>query len=233
MIASRISLRTEFAILLFGRPSFVLCVSHHCRRFYRLLSYYLSSYFSRPFFPSNLLSALVALAQVMTRLKYDFLGRPRTTEQNSFAVMSSIIIMWVTLNAAIFAAYNFKWSQRLELSVADIIALVFVNVAMWAFCVYATSATRASIREKYMIREHRFYDLEDCCCATFAMPLTICQMARHTADYTRYEAKCCTETGLEEGAELPSTGSNKSVSNYFCADQPTGEYWCADDKDLV
>lgn len=175
----------------------------------------------------------MSLGQVMTRLKYDFLGRPRTEDHSSFAVMSSIVIMWITLNAAIFAAYNFKWSQRMELSVADIIALVFVNVAMWAFAIYATASTRSSIREKYMIREHRFYDLEDFCCATFAMPCTISQMARHTADYTKYEAACCTETGLEEGADLPKTGSNVSATNYFCADSPTGEYWCADEKDLV
>lgn len=169
----------------------------------------------------------------MTRLKYDFLGRPRTKDQSSFAVMTSILIMWITLNVAIFAAYNFKWSQHMELSVADISALVFVNLIMWIFAVYATSSTRASIREKYMIREHRCYDLEDCCCATFAMPCAIGQMARHTADYTRHEAACCTETGLDPGAELPNTGSNVSASHYFCTDDPTGEYWCADDKDLV
>jgi Cys-rich protein (TIGR01571 family) len=166
----------------------------------------------------------------MTRLKYDFLGRPRSKDASPFAVMSSVIVMWITLNAAIIGAYSFKWSLHLELSVADVCALVFVNVAMWVFSVYATSATRASIREKYMIREHRFYDLEDFCCATFAMPFTICQMARHTADYTRHQAACCTETGLEEGADLPNTGSNVSGSNYFCGDAPpTTEYWRADD----
>jgi len=169
----------------------------------------------------------------MTRLKYDFLGRPRSKDASPFAVMTSIVIMWGTLNIAIFAAYNFKWSQGMELSIADMCALVFVNVAMWAFSIYATTATRASIREKYMIQEHRCYDLEDFFCATFVMPCTICQMARHTADYTRHEAVCCTETGLEDGAPLPNTGSNVSDSNYFCAEAQHSEYWCADDKDLV
>jgi Cys-rich protein (TIGR01571 family) len=141
--------------------------------------------------------------------------------------------MWLTLNVAIFVAYNFKWSQRIELSIADICALAFVNVAMLMYAIYATSSTRASIREKYMIREHRCYDLEDCICATFCMPCTICQMARHTADYTKYEAACCTETGLDEGAALPNTGSNVSDTNYFCTEAQEGEYWCADERDLV
>lgn len=170
----------------------------------------------------------------MTRLKYDFLGRPRTKDASTFPVMSSIIVMYFTLNIAIVVAYNIKWSQGFELSVADISALAFVNVAMLAFSIYATSATRASIRDKYMIREHRCYDVEDCCCATFCMPCTICQMSRHTTDYTRHEAKCCTETGLEEGAELPNTGSNVSRTNYFCGENEGGEqYWCADERDLV
>lgn len=169
----------------------------------------------------------------MTRLKYDFLGRPRSKDASPFPVMSSIIVMWITLNIAIFVAYNFKWSQGFELSVADICASALVNVAMLAFAIYATSATRGSIREKYMIREHRCYDVEDCCCATFCMPCTICQMARHTTDYTRYEASCCTETGLEPGADLPNTGSNLSKSNYFCAENEDGAHWCSDDRDLV
>ena len=121
----------------------------------------------------------------------------------------------------------------MELSVADICAVVLVNVAMVAFAIYSTAATRAAIREKYMIREQRCYDLEDFVCATFCMPFTICQMARHTADYTKHEAKCCTETGLEEGADLPNTGSNVSKSNYFCADNEGEKYWCADERDLV
>ena len=86
----------------------------------------------------------------------------------------------------------------MELTVADQGALAFVNIAYLLFVVYVTSATRGSLREKYYIRESRFHDLEDCCCATFCLPCSVCQMARHTADYDEYEGVCCNDTGLPD-----------------------------------
>lgn len=166
----------------------------------------------------------------MTRLRFDFLGRRQRTDKSTFAVMQSVIIMWLTLNLAIFGAFNYKWSQRIELSVADYCALVLVNLTYLVYAIVAAASTRSALREKYIIREHRFYDLEDCCCATFCLPCTICQMARHTANYAKYEAACCSETGLEDENELPHTGSEHSGSNYFCANKTRSgrSYFCAD-----
>jgi Cys-rich protein (TIGR01571 family) len=155
----------------------------------------------------------------MTRVKLDFIGRRQAKDKHPFAVMSSIVIMWGMMNLAIFAAFNYKWSQRIELSVADFCALGLINLSVLVFGMYATASTRASLREKFMIREHRCYDLEDCCCGTFCMPCTICQMSRHTVDFKLYEAACCTETGLEEGSDIPGTGSDLSGTKYFCADK--------------
>lgn len=165
----------------------------------------------------------------MNRLRLDFLGRRRAKDKHTFAVMSSIVIMWGMMNLAIFAAFNYKWSQRIELSVADYCALGLINLSVLVFVMYATASTRATIREKYLIREHRCYDLEDCCCGTFCMPCTICQMARHTVDFKLYEAACCSETGLEEGSDIPHTGSEQSGTNYFCADDRSATgYFCKD-----
>ena len=155
----------------------------------------------------------------MTRLRLDICGRRQPKDKNPFAVMSSIIIMWGMMNLAIFAAFNYKWSQRIELSVADYCALGLINLSVLVFAMYATASTRATIREKFLIREHRCFDLEDCCCGTFCMPCTICQMSRHTVDFKLYEAACCTETGLEEGSDIPNTGSDLSGTNYFCANE--------------
>ena len=166
-----------------------------------------------------LLFGTVTLGQVMNRMKFDYLGRAHATGKPTYAVMWSIIIMWLMLNTLIFGAFNLKWSQRLELSPADVIAVVLVNGLMLVFAIYATSSTRASLREKYMIREHRFYGVEDCCCATFCMPCTICQMARHTTDYSKYEAVCCSETGLDEDIDVTKIAATDSETNYFCADQ--------------
>lgn len=148
---------------------------------------------------------LAILGQIMTRVGFDFLGRPsRDNGINGPNTLFSILCFWVFVNLALFSAYNFKWSQGMELSMADLGALAFVNVSYLLFVVYLASATRGSLREKYYIRESRFHDLEDCCCATFCLPCTVCQMARHTADYEEYEGVCCNDTGLPDAYESPT-----------------------------
>ena len=103
----------------------------------------------------------------------------------------------------------------MELSVADMGSLAFVNVSYVLFVVYLTSATRGSLREKYYIRESRFHDLEDCCCATFCLPCAVCQMARHTGNYDEYEGVCCNDTGLPDSYVATSTEPNKPAGSYI------------------
>ena len=143
---------------------------------------------------------LLALSQVMTRLNYDFLGRPTNGKPatTAWCTMWSILIFLVTMNGLIYTAYCYKWKQNTPLSTADHAAIIILNAYALIYAIYSTASTRASLREKYMIREHRFFDLEDCCCATFCMPCTICQMARHTAHYDEIDAACCKSTGLSE-----------------------------------
>lgn len=57
--------------------------------------------------------------------------------------------------------------------------------------------TRKYIRTKYQIPENSCQGCEDCCCSFWCGPCTICQIGRHTADYSRYSASCCSETGLD------------------------------------
>jgi PLAC8 family len=52
---------------------------------------------------------------------------------------------------------------------------------------------RAYVRHKYRIRGT---GCEDCCCGA---PCVICHTARHTADYKKYSADLCSETGLAAG----------------------------------
>lgn len=162
---------------------------------------------------TTLCCPLLTLGQIMSRVSFDFLGRPLAKgDSSTFGVMGSIVTMWVLVNLFVIGAYNYKWSQHLTLSTADIAALGFVNVVMLVYAIYAVAATRSSIREKFMIREQRCYDLEDCCCATFCMPCTVCQMARHTADYNRQEAVCFSSTGLPDDA---SSSADTSSGNFL------------------
>jgi Cys-rich protein (TIGR01571 family) len=57
--------------------------------------------------------------------------------------------------------------------------------------------TRMYIRNIYSIPGNC---CKDCCAAFWCSMCTVCQMARHTADYYAYDAACCTETGLPDHA---------------------------------
>jgi Cys-rich protein (TIGR01571 family) len=143
---------------------------------------------------------LPALGQIMTRVGLDFMGNPvgAATKKGGitpWGVMGLVVLFWTIMNLAVFGAFNYKWSRGMELSLADWASLAVVNAAGILFTIYAVASTRASVREKYLIRESRFLDLEDCCCATFCMPCTICQMSRHTASYNDHVGICCSARG--------------------------------------
>lgn len=106
------------------------------------------------------------------------------------------------MNVALYAGYNLKWGRGLDLTVADYTAIALINVAMYGFTVFVAQATRSSLREKFMIREQRCYDLEDIFCASVCLPCTVAQMSRHTANYDDYEAVCCSKSGLPDGVRV-------------------------------
>lgn len=139
---------------------------------------------------------LLALGQIMTRVGLDFMGNPVVAGNiTPWGVMGFVVVFWTIMNLAVFGAFNYKWSRGMELSDADWASLFVVNAAGIMFTIYAVASTRASVREKYLIRESRFLDLEDCCCATLCMPCTICQMSRHTASYNDHDGICCNAIG--------------------------------------
>ena len=70
----------------------------------------------------------------MTRVGFDFLGRPTLDNSaNGPNTLWTILCFWIFVNLALFSAYNFKWSQGMELSMADLGALAFVNVSYLLF----------------------------------------------------------------------------------------------------
>jgi Cys-rich protein (TIGR01571 family) len=153
---------------------------------------------------------LVALAQIMTRLGFDFLGHPnpnvpRNGPWSTWEMMRLIISFWVFLNTVIMFGLGIKLVADLGISGADLTSLIMVNLVMFFYAAYATYSTRGSFREKYHIPEHRFIDVEDCLCATCCMPCTICQMGRHTVSYNEHQGACCTNTGIRDGVEERET----------------------------
>ncbi|GAX23476.1 hypothetical protein FisN_14Hh354 [Fistulifera solaris] len=150
---------------------------------------------------NSILCPLVALAQVQYRANLDFLGRPNLfygTAPNR-AMMVTIILFWIVINAMLLVGYNIKWSQNMDLTIADWTSLAVINGAYLCFIVFVTQSTRSSLRDKYLIREQACSDLEDLCCAACCLPCSISQMSRHTGNYDEYEAVCCSRTGLPDG----------------------------------
>ena len=76
----------------------------------------------------------------------------------------------------------------------------------WAFYIFLfvlMCKTRVYIRNKYNIRnKHCQGSCEDVCCVFWCGCCTVAQMARHTADYETYAARCCSETGLPHNVRL-------------------------------
>jgi Cys-rich protein (TIGR01571 family) len=75
-----------------------------------------------------------------------------------------------------------------------------ISLAYGIFILVIVIRTRTHIRNLYSIPEQHCTGCEDFCCALWCSPCTVCQMARHTADYHQYKASCCTETGLDASA---------------------------------
>jgi Cys-rich protein (TIGR01571 family) len=77
------------------------------------------------------------------------------------------------------------------------------GVAYGVFFLIVATLTRACIRRKYNIPESCCGPCDDFCCSFWCGTCSVCQMARHTADYANYPAACCSETGcLLGGPEL-------------------------------
>jgi len=155
-------------------------------------------------------SFVVALGQVQTRVGFDYLGgqaslgpdgQPLQKITNR-AVMSLMILSWLSMNGLVYLSYTWKWDQAMELTMADLGALGVVNVAMYIFIVFVAQATRGGLREKFMIREQRCSDLEDITVAGVCLPCTVSQMMRHTGNYDDYEGVCCSKTGLPDGVRV-------------------------------
>lgn len=123
----------------------------------------------------------VALAQVMSRLKVNWRGKP-TTEENSKST-HTLLFHWTL------------WVYLLTIC-APSLGLV-LGFALASFMIVAVWHVRSSLRERYAINEHRCRGCEDIACSVFCNVCSIMQMSRHTARYSKdRNAACFTTSGL-------------------------------------
>jgi Cys-rich protein (TIGR01571 family) len=124
----------------------------------------------------------IALGQLMTRLNLNACGKPASTRLRGLT-SPFFVMIFLTLCFPVFA--------RLPGSTLGLLIYIMV----------IHTRTRNGLRRKYKIGTSYGW-LGDCCCAFWCFPCSVCQMARHTADYRhRHRARRCTETGLDEDVE--------------------------------
>ena len=87
-----------------------------------------------------------------------------------------------------------KWALRLD-RVRESLTLLYS-----IFILVIMTRVRAHIRQKYQIPEQSCNGCEDFCCSLWCSACTVCQMARHTADYKAHPASMCSDTGLDASA---------------------------------
>jgi Cys-rich protein (TIGR01571 family) len=160
-----------------------------------------------------------ALAQVMQRLNLNWLANPiQGVLPNTFFTIFCLTAAFWVCDYILFIAVDDVLPQDNSTNpygtnttnpTGDIPTSFYVlyfleNALGFAFFLYVliiTIKTRSYIRKKYAIRAQNCDEsIEDCCCSFWCHGCTVCQMARHTANYDTYSAKCCSSTGLGPNA---------------------------------
>ena len=160
----------------------------------------------------------LALGQILTRLKLDWLASPlpKSTDNKqviwtAFRVLLLVFVGYQFLDTFFyyltFDSIQGKYDPEQDQVVYPDVVPAWANAidafrealttAYMLFMLFITIRTRSAIRSKYVIPQKKCVGCEDFCCSLFCCGCTICQMARHTADYNKYSSSCCTETGLD------------------------------------
>lgn len=144
---------------------------------------------------------LIAVGQIMSRNHLTWFGdygyRFQTTSIHTNMMM--LVLFWGILNIIFLFVIGVTLQRGHLPHYFDYVALALVNIGMLVFSIIAVGKTRTGIRARYHIPTSLPCSnglAEDYLCATFCMPCTICQMGRHSADFDRYRAVCCSGTGL-------------------------------------
>ncbi|KAL3756088.1 hypothetical protein ACHAWU_009390 [Discostella pseudostelligera] len=178
--------------------------------------------FFHPHFWNACYCPLVLAGQIMHRLRLTWLGNEGSiaeTASNSCTLLSITVVyfvLYVILFLVSFAFIDVDENGNV-LSVSSG-AVTLAHLRSWlaiifrVFILITVARTRWRIRSKYSIPEKNCRGCEDCCCAFWCTCCTLSQMARHTADYETYAARCCSETGLSSTTLLNGSETELPVN---------------------
>ncbi|KAL7548879.1 hypothetical protein ACHAWF_012142 [Thalassiosira exigua] len=150
---------------------------------------------------------LILVGQTMTRLKLNWLGCEKSEQSSStFRILVGITIgYWIRLvSSDIVVATTPSTDTFIASGLHNVMVgvVILVDLAFIVLLISLVYKTRRHIRDKYRIPQTRCKGCEDCCCAFWCTCCTNAQMARQTADYDTYAAKCCSTTGLSPNVSL-------------------------------
>jgi len=139
-----------------------------------------------------------AMGQVMTRLKLTWYASP-----GSAAEVRKTYKILAVIGSFLFLLSFFVHTNSL-------LILSFISLLIFAGSIYLIVIgikTRSYLRQKYNIPANTccpcFQPCEDCCITYYCMCCSTSQMLRHTAEYEKDEANCCTSTGLANSTLCP------------------------------
>ena len=123
----------------------------------------------------------IAMAQVMTRENFNCLGSPGTVAEvaTTFNRVMIIFLLYIFFSLLQSGAPLFGFTSSLPLFAHE---LVFVTSMVFP--------------------NKHCKGCEDCCCSFWCHCCTIAQMMRHTADYDKYDAQCCNDTGFASSSDI-------------------------------
>jgi len=142
---------------------------------------------------------LVAVGQIMTRMKLNWKGEEGSPEQVTTTYKKLVLIYIASLVVAVvYNNYN-MYNRKEEDPPEGLGYLVYkiVHVAILVYTIIVIARTRAIIRAESNIPEKNNGGCEDIVCATFCQCCTVAQMGRHTANYDVVQARFFTSDGLE------------------------------------
>lgn len=127
----------------------------------------------------------------MVREGLNACGRPRSESSWSpFQVLLLVYLLYHLINL-VLADQRHQWPGWHGYTLPGLLA-----IAYGAYVALLLYRTRRHVRRRYHIAEACC--CEDCCCVVACPWPAVVQLSRHTGDWQRYQAACCSETGLEE-----------------------------------
>lgn len=187
----------------------------------------------------------ILAAQIMTRLRLNWLADPVSSEQGStrtFARVALIVTLYWILSTVTAPPVPVDVQAeddvtamlievRNDLPQPSCLRFIFYHTVSIAFGVYTLvilTKLRHRVRRLYQIPPKQYFvcmnsdpneiALDDCCMAFWCGCCSVAQLARQTADYSQEPAACCSSTGLltaPQAQEHRAFTKSRSAPTFF------------------